>query len=485
MYSIIELGWTVLVRGRGREDRGKRCKQTRALKVTSNSVQSPTDTIKQTETLNPSLFKTMEGIVTETTSQPKPSSPWGKPAAPVACSLEDVMSEQLASDLQQQDLSRECRAEALAAGIDIEPDIQDLINSASNEAETGSDVALARLLQIQYDQEHNALLQAQEKHWNGTNKVRISYENYQCPHPAFREDEDPVTVEDDYEEKTEWEKDSPVKSAKGYIGKGKNITTKHDPVICGRRNASRIMDFPPDFVSGDGEGMDMMLPNHVYNALKRHSVKENHRNHKLHDKKEHSTTEHAMDPRTRLLLYRLVNNGILESISGSISTGKESVVFHAYGGQIKDQSLPTEVAIKVFKTTLNEFKNRERYVHGDHRFAKDDYKKQNPRKIIKMWAMKECANLSRMRKFSIPCPEVQVLKKHVLVMSFIGSEQRPAPKLKDAKLSTENWEDAYQQVVQFFMKCGVHKVLSAERMFNKVTKLDIHGQGSDFVSQVT
>ena len=40
-----------------------------------------------------------------------------------------------------------------------------------------------------------------------------------------------------------------------------------------------------------------------------------------------------MDPRTRLIMYKMVNNGTLESISGSISTGKESVVFHAYGGQ--------------------------------------------------------------------------------------------------------------------------------------------------------
>ena len=40
-----------------------------------------------------------------------------------------------------------------------------------------------------------------------------------------------------------------------------------------------------------------------------------------------------MDPKTRLLMYKLVNSGILESINGIISTGKEAVVFHANGGQ--------------------------------------------------------------------------------------------------------------------------------------------------------
>lgn len=40
-----------------------------------------------------------------------------------------------------------------------------------------------------------------------------------------------------------------------------------------------------------------------------------------------------MDPRTRLLMFKLVNAGVLEKINGCISTGKESVVFHADGGR--------------------------------------------------------------------------------------------------------------------------------------------------------
>lgn len=495
------------------------------------------------------IVLSMEGTVTET-QRPNSwgqtqtaSSPWGKTKNVVPCSLEEVMSEQLAGELQQTENTALETASAQALGVDIEPEIQDLIGATSGDPDTDSDAVLARMLQIQYDEEHNKLLKAEEKHNNGTNKVTVSYSNYICPHPTYSDDDDDDENLDDegYTEKSPWDNKSPSFNAQGYSGKGKNITTKHDAVICGRKNASKMMDFPPEFVSGDGEGMDMQLPNHVYNKLKRHSDSENKRNQRLHDKKEHSTAEHAMDPRTRLILYKLVNNGTLESVSGSISTGKESVVHHAIGGSIKDQTLPAEVAIKVFKTTLNEFKTREKYVHGDHRFSKDDYKKQNPRKIIKMWAMKEVANLNRMRKFNIPCPEVQLLRKHVLVMSFIGQDQRPAPKLKDARMSQADLEDAYDQVVSFlrkmykecglvhadlseynmlwwrekvwiidvsqsvdithpkameflyrdcqnvasfFIKNGVHNVLSAEKLFNKVTKLDIKGQGSDFVAQV-
>lgn len=47
----------------------------------------------------------------------------------------------------------------------------------------------------------------------------------------------------------------------------------------------------------------------------------------------------------------------------------------------------------------------------------------------------------------MPCPEVQVLKNHVLVMSFIGEHGKPAPKLKDAHMSAADLELAYDQVV--------------------------------------
>ena len=57
--------------------------------------------------------------------------------------------------------------------------------------------------------------------------------------------------------------------------------------------------------------------------------------------------------------------------------------------------MPEECAVKVFKTTLNEFKTRDRYIKDDHRF-RDRFSKQNPRKVIRLWAEKEMCNLSRL-----------------------------------------------------------------------------------------
>ena len=44
------------------------------------------------------------------------------------------------------------------------------------------------------------------------------------------------------------------------------------------------------------------------------------------------------------------------------------------------------VAVKVFKTTLNEFKNRTDYIEGDWRFRHCKLEKHNPRKIVKLCA---------------------------------------------------------------------------------------------------
>lgn len=58
-----------------------------------------------------------------------------------------------------------------------------------------------------------------------------------------------------------------------------------------------------------------------------------------------------------------------------------------------------------------------------------------------------------MQKAGIPCPTVVLLKKHILVMSFIGHDQVPAPKLKEVKLSTEEMKEAYYQTLRVSCAC--------------------------------
>ena len=131
-------------------------------------------------------------------------------------------------------------------------------------------------------------------------------------------------------------------------------------------------------------------------------------------KDDRATSEQVLDPRTRLILFKLLNNGFLEEIDGCLSTGKEANVYYARGGQGQ------EYAVKIFKTSILVFKDRDRYVSGEYRF-RNGYCKSNPRKMVKVWAEKEMRNLKRLVAAGIPCPTPWLLKSHVLVMDFLGT----------------------------------------------------------------
>ena len=146
------------------------------------------------------------------------------------------------------------------------------------------------------------------------------------------------------------------------------------------------------------------------------------------DKEDRATVEQALDPRTRLILFKMLSRGVFSEINGCISTGKEANVYHAVTATGED------LAVKVYKTSILVFKDRDRYVSGDWRW-RNGYSKKNPRKMVQTWAEKEMRNLIRLREAGLRVPEVKMLRSHVLVMGFIGSEGRAAPRLKDAVLS--------------------------------------------------
>ena len=176
-----------------------------------------------------------------------------------------------------------------------------------------------------------------------------------------------------------------------------------------------------------------------------------------------------MDGRTRHLIDRMIANGYLRSLHGTISTGKEACVYYAEGAvgleclrsgphgwgtgfdksfdksaagftpgperaRVKDchgsdssaeeedldwpaaergmfwgeSDVPDDqegadgcadagwqaVAVKIFKTSIMVFRDRDRYVSGDWRW-KQGYSK-SARKMVSMWAEKEFRNLHRM-----------------------------------------------------------------------------------------
>lgn len=257
------------------------------------------------------------------------------------------------------------------------------------ETDCDSDFALACQLQAQFDDEHDTILTREQNKLNGSSKVSVSYHKYSL---GFgQEDSEEEIDQDDY--KRDWDRFE------------------------------------------------------VFNTLKVHADHDTRKKGRIKDKQERSTALKAIDETTRKLLFKLLRNETLTAIHGNIFTGKESVILHAGGGSVEENQLPENVIVKVFKTSLNEFKTRSKYIKGDKRF-RDRISTLNPRKLIHLWVEKEARNLYRMNNNGILCPTVYRLKKHLIIMSFIGSQGKTAPKLRDAAMSKIDLKDAYKQVVQ-------------------------------------
>ena len=165
------------------------------------------------------------------------------------------------------------------------------------------------------------------------------------------------------------------------------------------------------------------------------------------DKADRATSDQVLDQRTRMILLQMINRGNVSEVHGAISTGKEANV---YGSVLVNYETgdATHRAIKVYKTAILSFKDRERYITGEHRF-KGGFDKGNNRKMVKLWAEKEFRNLRRIHAAGIPCPEPIALKLHVLVMGFLGDKKGWAyPRLRDASSSIDDeWRMLYIQLL--------------------------------------
>lgn len=213
------------------------------------------------------------------------------------------------------------------------------------------------------------------------------------------------------------------------------------------------------------------------------------------DKSDRATIEQVLDPRTRMVLLKLVNKDVVSEIHGCVATGKEANIYHAVHMTEKaaddiNQSgqpsvIPTHYAIKIYKTSILVFKDRDKYVTGEFRF-RQGYKKNNPRTMVKLWAEKEMRNLKRIHTAGIPCPEPIYLRLHVLVMRFVGdSNGWPAPRLRDVELDENNtgtsWFDLYLQLLGYmrimYQTCRlVHADLSEYNILyyeNKLWVIDV------------
>uniref|UniRef100_A0A915IGL8 Serine/threonine-protein kinase RIO1 n=1 Tax=Romanomermis culicivorax TaxID=13658 RepID=A0A915IGL8_ROMCU len=152
-------------------------------------------------------------------------------------------------------------------------------------------------------------------------------------------------------------------------------------------------------ISVDKYNVPMNLSHGATNKLLEHNKMTENNRVRVKDKQDRATVEQVLDPRTRMILFKLLSKNIVTTVNGCISTGKEANVYHAFSP------------------------------HG--------YCKGNPRKMVATWAEKEMRNLLRIRNANVLCPEPAILKGHVLVMEFLGIDGWPSPVLKEAQINDQ------------------------------------------------
>ncbi len=251
-------------------------------------------------------------------------------------------------------------------------------------------------------------------------------------------------INDDFVDSHQYDDDLVARCQLGHIGEGQDRWSKN------MEASARV-----NGISGGGGGGGGK-------SITRHTGRD-----------DRATTENVMDPRTRMILFRMLASNFLKEINGCISTGKEANVYYAVAGTkcINNIGAGEHLAVKVFKTSILVFKDRDRYVSGEYRF-RHGYCKSNPRKMVKIWAEKEMRNLKRLHTYGVRCPEPILIRNNVLIMKFIGKDGWPSPRLKDATLSEKKLRKAYQQCVEMmrimFQKCKlVHGDLSEYNILYK------------------
>nr|XP_055120692.1 serine/threonine-protein kinase RIO1 isoform X1 [Symphalangus syndactylus] len=259
------------------------------------------------------------------------------------------------------------------------------------------------------------------------------------------EDEEEEGYDDDGDGDWDWD-EGVGKLTKGYVWNGGSNPQANRQTS---DSSSAKMSTPADKVLRKFENKinldKLIVTDSVINKVTEKSRQKEADMYRIKDKADRATVEQVLDPRTRMILFKMLTRGIITEINGCISTGKEANVYHASTANGESR------AIKIYKTSILVFKDRDKYVSGEFRF-RHGYCKGNPRKMVKTWAEKEMRNLIRLNTAEIPCPEPIMLRSHVLVMSFIGKDDMPAPLLKNVQLSESKARELYLQVIQYMRR---------------------------------
>ena len=178
----------------------------------------------------------------------------------------------------------------------------------------------------------------------------------------------------------------------------------------------------------------------------------------MSDKEKWKTWGDVFDNFTFRTLFKLESEGHFDRLVSPIAIGKEANVFTA----VKDRET---VCVKIYRLEVADFNRMYYYIAGDPRFKG---LKNNRRKTIFAWCQREYRNMLIARGGDCAVPKPIAFENNVLVMEFIGEENKSYPLLKDAK--PEDPEKFFKEVIKqmklLFKADLVHGDLSEYNILN-------------------
>jgi hypothetical protein len=125
--------------------------------------------------------------------------PWAKVSAAVqACSLEDVMSEQLANELNEKEFGRipskitpqkkEVEEESIPPELLVDP-------STLDNEQVNNDFLIAQLMQLEMDKEYDEFIKGHENVRNRNSKISISLDKFKSVHPIHDKEEKEINAQ--------------------------------------------------------------------------------------------------------------------------------------------------------------------------------------------------------------------------------------------------------------------------------------------------
>ncbi len=169
------------------------------------------------------------------------------------------------------------------------------------------------------------------------------------------------------------------------------------------------------------------------------------------------TEGEVFEKATLQALWKLMNKGFINSFDFPISTGKEGNVFRA-------KSKGGLVAVKIYRINTATFRSISKYLM----YEPPARVKRDRRSIIFAWAQKEFNNLKKLSQAGVRVPEPIAIEGNVIVMEYIGTEEQPAPLLKDAPL--ENAEEVFEKIKKY-LRLMYHKAQLVHADFSEYNVL--------------